>query len=204
MSRRPAAILALVVLGALACGNRERAPHDFERMRLQQRYDPYAPSGVFADGKAMQAPPQGTVAREAVVDAGAVDAAGHPVERMPLAVTPELLAEGRERFGIYCAACHGTAGFGGSVVAADMGPPRPPSLRTARVRQLNDGAIYRLIALGGTRMPSYAWQLSERQRWAVVAYVRALERTPAAADPAAVEDSLAAERLQRIDATGGR
>jgi len=182
------AILPLALVAAsLGCGNRERAPHDFERMRVQQRYEPYAPSGVFADGKAMQRPPAGTVAREAAVGATPAPDA-----------SPARLAEGEERFRIYCAVCHGATGFGGSIVAANMGPPRPPSLHSARVRALPADALFRVVSGGVGRMPGYAWQLTVPQRWAVVAYVQAL-RDSSAAGPVARADSLAAERLRAID-----
>ena len=190
---------ACVACGPGAARDRLDADLDFERMRQQRRYDPYGPSGVFADGKAMQAPPEGTVAREAVPVPTAIATGmegGAPVARVPLPVTDTLLASGRERFAIHCAPCHGAAGFGWSLVAANMRGRRPPSLRTERVRAMPAGTVFGVVSNGERRMPSYAWALPVRERWAVVAYLAALQGVPTT-DPAALRDSLDAAALAR-------
>ncbi|HEU4630326.1 MAG TPA: cytochrome c [Gemmatimonadaceae bacterium] len=172
------------MLGAAvtACGG---SFGDLERMRRQPRADAYEATTAFADGKVLQAPPAGTVPRAAA-------------DTEPPTLTPALLAEGRERFAIYCAACHGAAGFGGSVVATNMVARRPPSLRSAAVRALAPRQLYAVVTHGFGVMPSYAAELTPRQRWAVVAYVGELQRTPAAG-AAAVEDSLRALDIARVD-----
>jgi mono/diheme cytochrome c family protein len=116
---------------------------------------------------------------------------GQPATAVPFAETPELLALGKKSFGVFCAACHGAAGFGGSVVASNMVGHRPPSLHSALVRALPAGTIFRVATDGVGAMPPYAWQLSNRERWAVVAYVRQLEYT-SPSDSAGVADSLRA------------
>lgn len=193
--------VALGVLAVSACGGAEhRDPVDFERMRQQQRADLYEPSGAFPDGKVMQAPPPGTIAREAATEPAAVvsgTVGGSHVPEVPIAVTPSLLAEGRERFAIYCAACHGAGGFGGSVVAANMDPSLSLSLRVPHAREYPAGYVFEVITSGTRRMPSYAWALSVRQRWAVVAYMRALQM-PHVLQRAEVEDSLAAAARARL------
>jgi mono/diheme cytochrome c family protein len=198
--RRPRAHAAVsAALALLACGPGATRDLDFERMRRQRRYDPYERSGVFADGKAMQAPPAGTVPREADAGPAALVAGtegGAPVARVPLPVTDTLLAVGRERFAIFCAACHGAAGFGGSVVAANMRDHRPPSLRTDRVRGMSAGRVFGVVSDGVGRMPSFAWALPVRERWAVVAYLAALQGAPTT-DPAAFRDSLDGAALAR-------
>ena len=159
-----------------------------QRMKRQPRYDPYEASAFFRDGKVMQAPPAGTVAREDVLGAG------------PPAETPELLALGRSRFRIFCGACHGVGGYGGSVVAANMPERRPPSLRTPAIAALPDAVIYAVISSGFGRMPPYAAQLSERERWAVIDWLRRLQRTPTAgADERA--DSIRGARLRELDSS---
>ena len=199
MRRVPLEPAVLVVaLAALACGPGRERP-DFERMRQQQRYDPFEASAVFPDGSAMQSPPPGTVAREAVAGPSSVTAGtqgGGFVGGVPLPITPELLAEGRGRFAIYCAVCHGAGGFGGSIVAANMGARRPPSLRTAELRARPAGYVFSVVTQGKGRMPSYAWALSVRQRWAVVAYLGALQAAHPT-DRAEMEDSLYAAELAR-------
>jgi mono/diheme cytochrome c family protein len=130
----------------------------------------------------MQAPPEGTVPRDAEVGPPALVTGaegGVPVASVPLPVSDTLLATGRERFAIFCVPCHGAAGDGGSLVAANMRPGRrPPPLRTARVRAMPPGLLYGLITDGVRRMPSYAWALTVRERWAVVAYLATLQGAP--------------------------
>jgi mono/diheme cytochrome c family protein len=196
MSRRIAWLLLLAGCAAplAACGNHERLAYDFERMRQQQRYDLYASSNIFPDGKAMQPPPAGTVARETAAEP-VLDAAA---TALPVPVTPALLAEGKQRYTVYCAVCHGDAGYGGSIVAINMGPPRPISLHSAQVRQLPPATLYNVLTLGFGRMPAYDWELTPEQRWAVIAYVQQLQQT-GATTAEAVRDSTEAARLHVID-----
>ncbi len=206
--RRVCAALGVVCLTAACAGgsSRERERVDFERMRLQQRYDVYQTSGVFANGAVEQPPPAGTVARESATDTGSVGSGltgGRAVTAIPIPVTHLLLALGQRQFGIYCAVCHGAAAFGGSLVALNMGPPRPPSLRSTAAMGLPAGYIFSVATHGQGRMPAYAPQLSTAERWAVVAYVQQLQRTPASG-PAAAADSLRALEIARIDAAAAR
>lgn len=194
---RASALLGAALLSG-ACHDYERASHDFERMRQQQKYELYGASGIFPDGKAMQAPPAGTVARAATLQDGATDAQGAPVAEVPFAVTPELLAVGDDRFAIHCAVCHGVAGHGGSIVAANMGPPRPPSLHEPSARGRSAGALHQIVVQGIGRMPPYAAALSARERWAVVAWVQHLQRVPRT-DSLWVQDSIAGARLAALD-----
>jgi mono/diheme cytochrome c family protein len=208
--RPVSATLGIVWIMACACGDsRERDRVDFERMRLQQRYDVYQTSEVFANGAVVQPPPVGTVARETVSDTGSIGSGlidGRAVTVIPVSVTPALLALGQRKFGIYCAVCHGPAAFGGSLVALNMGPPRPPSLRSAAAVGLPPGYIFDIVTHGQGRMPSYAPDLSAAERWAVVAYLQQLQRGPATG-PAATEDSLRALEIRplapaaRLDST---
>lgn len=204
---RAAAVLGVAWLAAAgACGRaRDSRPSDFDRMRVQARYDLYQPSRAFADGGVMQPPPAGTVARESAADTGVVGsgmAAGVAATVIPVPVSPALLALGGRKFVLYCAVCHGPAAFGGSVVAWNMGPPRPPSLRTAAAMAFPAGHIYAVATQGQGRMQGFAPQLSTAERWAVAAYVKQLQRT--APDSAAVEDSLRALEIARVDAAAAR
>jgi mono/diheme cytochrome c family protein len=187
---------------ASACGHsRERDRVDFERMRLQQRYDLYGASGVFPNRAELQAPPAGTVSRETLADTGVVGtgtSGGRAVAAIPIALSATDSATGAKMFGIYCAVCHGSAGYGGSTVAENMGPPRPPSLHSARLLAAPLGYIYGVATRGLGRMPSYASQLTTRERWAVVAYVKQLQTTPTIA-PHAVDDSLRGLGIQQSD-----
>jgi mono/diheme cytochrome c family protein len=196
-----AAAAALLAIVGACSRSPERERVDFERMRLQQRYDLYGPSSVFADGANMQAPPVGTIARESRSDTGVVatgTVGGIAVAAVPLAMTPERLATGAKMFGVYCAVCHGIAGYGGSTVAENMGPPRPPSLRTPRMIAAPAGYVYVVATRGLGRMPSYAAELTDAERWAVVSYVKNLQGTPGTS-PAAIDDSLRGLAIGRLD-----
>jgi mono/diheme cytochrome c family protein len=182
-SVRLLALIATIFLATLAACSREHgtvAP-SFERMLVQPRYEPYGASSFFPDGRAMRIPPSGTVSRERLADSALVPpsplsaAATDSIESLPLEPSPELLATGQSRFGIYCAVCHGTRGDGNSVVGSNMVECPPPSLLSARVRSMPLATLYEVITDGFGRMPPYAAELPVKQRWAVAAYVRQLQ-----------------------------
>jgi mono/diheme cytochrome c family protein len=154
----------------------------------QPRAKAYKESQFFADGLAMWAPPEGTVPRERitmkpVLTTGRTDedAPFAPngerlpsyATTIPIPVTRELLAKGRKRFDITCATCHGPAGDGDSIVARQMSLHPPPSLHKYSDRA--PGYIFQVITKGFGMMASYAAELTVEERWAVVAYVRALQ-----------------------------
>lgn len=162
---RALVIVIALIAGVNACSDRIGQGFDWKRMRLQPRYQPYGSSGFFHDGMAMRPPPPGTIPREAVTttfDTSATDA--------------KTLLRGGDRFQIFCAVCHGVAGDGYSVVGDNMRPIRPPALTSAAIVGLSATQLYAVITHGFGRMPSYAAQLTPADRWAVVAYVRMLQR----------------------------
>ena len=172
------AIVALVGV-ALLGGCENVVPEvDLQQMNSQYKLLPYAATTLFDDGRAMQPPPIGTVARDRVVGHpeltdGLVD--GAYVDRIPYPLTHELMAVGRFGFETYCAACHGADGSGRSPVAHNMELRRPPPLTAEPVRSFPAGRIFQVATEGYGLMPSYALELSTRERWAVVAYLRALQ-----------------------------
>jgi len=142
---------------------------------------------LFADQRGMRPPVAGTVARGSVIDDPALELGktedGEWIETIPVAVSLPLLERGRQRFDIYCSPCHGLAGYGDGMVAkrADQlqeGTWTPPtSFHTDLVRTRPDGHIFNTISNGIRNMPSYGSQIPVDDRWAIVAYVRALERS---------------------------
>ncbi len=165
----------LLLLALTACPR-------LDPMQRQPKYKAYQASEAYPDGLAMRQPPAGTVPYRAVIDpaiASGLGPDGRPLERAPVALTAALLARGRARFNIICAACHGLLGDGESQVALNMSLRRPPSLHA--YRDVADGHIFRVMTSGFGLMPSYAAQLSVDDRWAVVAYVRALQLSQHAA-----------------------
>ena len=163
---------------------------DIDPMEMQQKIKAYDPSSLFDDGRAMRPPPPGTVPRERIVgNAGFTEGIenGRVVERIPLALTTELLLRGRKRFEITCAACHGILGDGNTEVARKMGLVTPPSLY--KHAQKPPGEIFRVVTSGFGVMPSYAAEIPVEERWAVIAYVRALtlsQRAPRSVVPPGV------------------
>ncbi len=154
-------------------------PIDFQRMIYQNRFTTWQRCGYFRDGRALQEPPEGTVARGAPTGTPAELTGldhGAYVDDIPIPVTRDLLLAGRKRFEIYCAACHGLRGDGVSIVAENMDLRRPPAIAGSAARRLPSGRIYQVVDEGYGLMRSYAEDLvSPEERWSVVAYLRALQ-----------------------------
>ncbi|VAX25150.1 hypothetical protein MNBD_IGNAVI01-2172 [hydrothermal vent metagenome] len=148
----------------------------FNWMREQSKYIPQEVSTFFKDGFSMRVPVKGTVARGNMPYryAGDPDAAGKELIN-PLLITEKNLELGRKKFDIYCSPCHGYFGKGDSRLRGQF--PNPPSLHSEKVRNWSDGRIYAVIMDGQNVMPSYASQLSNNERWAVILYLRALQRS---------------------------
>ncbi|MCZ7685371.1 MAG: cytochrome c [Sandaracinaceae bacterium] len=163
MSRAGLCVLLALSAGCAVDGTLEGPTPGLHRMLEQPRYDPYEASGFFEDGMAMRPPPAG------VVPFGAEEAsAAPPLDRA-------LLERGHHRFEIFCAPCHGVGGEADTPVGRDMALRPPPSLHDESIVALSDEELHARIGAGFGLMPSYAAQLPARDRWAVVAYVRALQ-----------------------------
>jgi hypothetical protein len=177
--------LAVAAAVGLAC-NGPFLEVDLERMIDQKRYQAYQASEYFKDGRAMRSPPADTVAHERLLGSAAlttgVTEVGY-VERVPIPLDREFLARGHDRYDIFCSPCHGIAGDGESAPAAHMELRRPPSLVGDEVRAFPEGRIFQVVTLGYGLMRSYSDDLALDERWAVVAYLRALQlRTGVALD----------------------
>jgi len=147
-------------------------------MQDQPRYGPLQTSSFFADGRASRPIPEGTVARDAVVTPGVLQTGGRKgdfSDVIPVKIDLALLKRGRERYDIYCVPCHGYLGDGDGMVAR-RGVRAPANLHSDRVRHAPPGYIFQVITKGYGAMGDYADQIpAEKDRWAIVAYVRALE-----------------------------
>lgn len=184
---------AALVLGLAGCRTEQTIitpdPH-LERMLNQPKVKAYASASQLPSGMAMQPPPEGALPTDTELDAPIVTtgldptkphargapsgAKGAYVEKIPIPVDRGLLEAGRERFELFCAACHGILGDGESVVASKMSLRQPPSLHGV-VRTYPDGRIFDTIRHGYGLMPSYEAQISVNEAWGIVAYVRALQ-----------------------------
>lgn len=138
-------------------------------MRQQARDDPQESATLWPGGPQRQAPPAGTIATDEPARTEAL--------RTPPALTPALLDRGEERYGIYCAVCHGASGDGDGKVVK-RGYPAPPSYREPRLVAAPPAYIVDVITNGHGIMYSYADRVEPSDRWAIAAYVKALQRTP--------------------------
>ncbi len=105
------------------------------------------------------------------------------VDKFPFAITPEILDRGQERFQIYCSVCHGMTGHGDGMIVR-RGFRKPPSYHEQRLREAPVGHFFDVVTNGWGAMPSYASQVPVRDRWAIIAYIRALQLSQAGEQPA--------------------
>ncbi|TME46494.1 MAG: cytochrome c [Alphaproteobacteria bacterium] len=157
------ALVCLAVLPLAACGD--------QSMTQQNRYGTYTRAALFPDGTEAQPLPQGVVAQD---DLERADQSAKPP-----AVDARLLARGRERYDIYCSPCHGLTGSGDGMIVR-RGFPAPPSYHAARLRAAPAQHIFDVITGGYGVMYSYASRIEPHDRWAIVAYVRALQESQSA------------------------
>jgi mono/diheme cytochrome c family protein len=192
MSKREArAFLALGVCGLLvAC---RHGMEDQPKVRTLQGSD------FFADGRAARPRVPGTVARgflhdDVLLETGKLG--GREVDLFPYPIGAAALARGRERYDIYCSACHDRTG-GGDGMIVRRGFPRPPSFHDPRLRAAPAGHFVAVSANGFGKMYPFADRVSARDRWAIAAYIRALQLGgDAALSDATVGDRAALERVQ--------
>lgn len=143
----------------------------------QPRYEPNEPSAFFDDGRAMRPPVENTVAMgtfdpNSALFTGRVN--GELATELPVELTADLLERGEITYNAYCSPCHGVAGDGNGV-AAYRGGLQVPGLHNERLRTVAVGYYFDVITNGINRMYSYANRIPPEDRWAVVAYVRALQ-----------------------------
>ena len=176
-------IPATAVLFFLGCQGRpsENTPiHLNPNMDDQPKFEAMEKSAFFPDKASMRMPVEGTVARGQLNENTAYfqgkDADGKFVKNAPVPYSTEIMNHGRQRFDIYCAPCHGRTGDGQGIVVKKGFMP-PPSFHIDRMRQVEDGYVFDVISRGIRNMPSYAYQIPVADRWAIVTYFRALQRS---------------------------
>jgi len=147
----------------------------FNWMMDQPKQSAQQKSLVFSDGFGMRQPVAGTVARGYMPYEfkGKPDVAGEKLIN-PIPISIESLKLGQVKFDIYCSPCHGYHAEGNSRLRGQF--PNPPSLHSEKVRNWSDGRIFAVLTEGQNIMPSYATQLSVDERWAVINYLRVLQR----------------------------
>ena len=148
-----------------------------QRMSVQPKYDPLEPSDFFADGMSARPRIPGTVARGEASLTGFLATGkinGQDGDGFPFPVTMDVMNRGQERFDIYCSECHGRLGDGNGMIPS-RGYRRPPSYHTETLRAAKTGHFFDVMTNGFGAMPSYAVQVPVSDRWAIIAYIRALQ-----------------------------
>ncbi len=173
--------LVLILGGCRGTLKDEPPIHVNPNMDAMEHFEAQEANSFFSDGRAMRPPVPGTVARgmlrEDVAFHTGRNTDGSYVEVMPVEYTVEFAERGRERYDIYCTICHGAAGDGQGIVMTGGYGFAPVGYHNDRLRTIEDGYLYEVITRGIRSMPGYAQQVSVADRWAIVAYVRALQRS---------------------------
>ena len=186
LMKRGGTVLVFVAFLLASCRGttHEHTPiHPNLNMDYQERFDAQEANPFFADGRSMRPPVPGTVARGFLREDTRFhegrNADGSYVEVMPIPLTIELLEHGQTRYDIFCTPCHGAAGDGeGIITTGDFGYTPATTYHSERLRdEVTDGYLYDVIANGVRTMPAYAHQIPVADRWAIVAYIRALQRS---------------------------
>ncbi len=184
-------LLTVCVLLSMSSGCYQGRPsekppiHVNPNMDNQEKYTAQSESQFFADNASMRTPVAGTISRgnlkedtayyegKSGKDKNGNDLFIHP---SPVKVSMDLLNRGQERYNIYCSVCHGKTGEGNGIVV-QRGLLPPPTFHDDRLRGQEDGYIFDVITNGKGNMPSYKHQVSVEDRWAIVGYLRALQRS---------------------------
>lgn len=169
-SRKFAAVGALALILGAGVGCRQD-------MHNQPRLKPLRMSDFYADKRGSRPVLEGTVARgqlkeDAYLYTGKIN--NQPGNVFPMPVTDKVLARGRERFNIYCTPCHSRVGDGNGMIV-QRGLRRPPSFHIDRLRNAPVGHFFDVMTNGFGAMPDYSAQISVQDRWAIIAYIRALQ-----------------------------
>jgi hypothetical protein len=182
---------AIVGIAGFRGGLSRKPPIEiFPDMNRQLKLRPQVPNSFFPNGVSSQLPPPGTIARsepvqaitgpvypfeDAPVNTGRITGTTNFVETNPLPVNEALLQRGRERFDIYCAPCHGRLGDGNGITKKLTLMPAVANLHDQRIVVMTDGEIFNTITHGKSTMAAYGPLMPAQDRWAVIAYLRALQ-----------------------------
>jgi len=186
-------IIVLAVVGILGFrGSHFRKPplYVFPDMERQQKLRPQYPNGFFANGMNSQLPVAGTVARTVPLSTPSGDVwpfedepvnTGHTtgttnfIENNPLPITAEFLERGQQRFTISCSPCHGQLADGNGITKKIGAMPAVANLHDKRIVSMPDGELFYVLTNGRNTMQGYGPNIAVRDRWAIVAYLRALQ-----------------------------
>ncbi|MCL5096880.1 MAG: cytochrome c [Candidatus Omnitrophica bacterium] len=179
-------LLLVVVLVLSLAGFRGRTSRKPPReilpdMARQLKLRPQRASPIFPDGLGSRLPPAGTIASDEAYEdtpanTGRLTGSTNFIDLIPVLVTAELMVRGQERFQIYCLPCHSPVGDGKGIISK-YGMIPAANYHDPRLVRMASGEIFNTITFGKNQMPSYASQVPRPDRWAIIAYIRALQRS---------------------------
>jgi mono/diheme cytochrome c family protein len=184
MKRPAAAVLLTAIVFLTGCSQVQRTPPPevWDDMKRQGRFMPQMETemtDVFADGRMSRIPPEDTVARGHLTENTAYYTGMEGdlyVGRMPVTVNRALIAQGQTKFNIYCTPCHDRTGSGRGIVPTRVPLWQPSNLTEQRLVDAADGDLFNVITNGRRTMPAYRFQVPVEDRWAIISYVRVLQR----------------------------
>ena len=186
-------LTVLAIVGIAGCrGSKSRRPplYIFPDMKRQPRLRPQTSDSFFDDGRSSRLPVPGAIPRsgplhvgdrlvyawqDSPVNTGRITGTTNFIENLPLPVTAQMLGRGREVFDINCAVCHSRLGDGSGVPKRIGAMAVVANLHDKRIVELPDGELFNTLSYGKNLMPSYAANIAIEDRWAVIAYLRALQ-----------------------------
>jgi len=190
---------AAIIAGCQGMPSEKPAVHINPNMDWQDRFNAQQANPFFDDNRADRLPVEGTVSRgdlqadlsyyQGVTDNNMF------VSRIPVSVTREMIMRGKDRYNIYCSMCHGGTGVGNGIIT-NYGIVPPPSFYDQRIIDMPDGEIYSAIYNGVRTMSSYRHQIPVEDRWAIVSYIRTLQRSRSVSGQELEQFSMNAEQLQ--------
>ena len=173
-------VAGLLVLAGCSSIQRETPLQVWDDMKHQQKFKAQSGvDGIFADGRSNRLVPEDTVARGHLRQDSPYNTGMQGslyVGKMPVPVTLDLIKQGQIKFNIYCSPCHDQTGMGHGIVPTRVPVWQPSNLTEQRVVELADGDLFNVITNGRRTMPAYRFQIVTADRWAIIAYVRALQR----------------------------
>jgi len=177
----PLALIILALLFLSGCTGIQRDPpvQVWDDMKRQNKFMTQQENGIFQDGRDSRVPPAGTVARGHLDDDTIYNTGmdgEYYVGKNPVPMTLEEVKLGQAKFATYCTPCHGRVGTGQGIVPLHVPAWQPANLTEDRVVQFADGELFYVISNGRRTMPAYKYQISVPDRWAIISYLRVLQR----------------------------